>query len=371
MSRVVFVGNIPYHMSEDALTDIFKSAGPVVKFRLAVDRDTGKPKGYGLCEFADHDTAASAVRNLNNIDVGGRLLRIDLEPDAFLEGKPTVRGEIVDSGGPTPTERGSHWRGETRGPEGSEILATIPPGKPLAPGERATEVITHAIEGMTERQLIEVIAQMKAFVITHPNQARQFLSNHPQVAYAVFRGLITSNLFPRDTLNDLLNRADRSETVPSAHLQPPLPSLRTFASPLRCHPQPQHTQHQPYPPPRLQPPQPVHSVMPPAMRAPAPGAMFNHMQPTPPTMPPLPLHYHGPPQPLPPQQPPHLAPQPPPQQSSLQPLKDGGDNNPDATRALYSLLLALTPAQISQLPAAERDTIDSLRSMLMTNPGVL
>jgi len=52
MSKVVFVGNVPYNMSEEALIDVFKSVGQVVGFRLVFDRDTGKPKGYGFCEFA-------------------------------------------------------------------------------------------------------------------------------------------------------------------------------------------------------------------------------------------------------------------------------------------------------------------------------
>jgi cleavage stimulation factor subunit 2 len=39
-------------MGEDALIDVFKSVGQVIGFRLVFDRDTGKPKGYGFCEFA-------------------------------------------------------------------------------------------------------------------------------------------------------------------------------------------------------------------------------------------------------------------------------------------------------------------------------
>ncbi|KAF7366903.1 hypothetical protein MSAN_00949000 [Mycena sanguinolenta] len=370
MSKVVFVGNIASNLSEDALTDVFRSVGQVVGFRLAIDRDTGRPKGYALCEFADHETAASAVRNLNDTDVGGRRLRIDLEPDLSLGSKTTLRGEIADV---REHERGSLWRNVSRGPEGSEILATIPPGNPLPPGERATETIDHTIaQRMTGSQLIEVIAQMKAFVITHPKQAHQFLSHHPQVAYAVFRGLITTNLIPRDILNEMPDRANANRSAPPAHLQPP----EIFTSPPRIYPQPQQPQHQPYPPLHVPHPQPVHSVMLPAMRAPPTGEMYDHMQPTPPSMPPLPPYYRGPPQPLPSQQPPQLPPhvQPPPQQSSLQPLlqllKDGGENNPDA-RALYSIILALTPPQINNLPAAERDTIESLRSMLMKDSGAV
>jgi len=44
---------------------------------LVYDRDTGKPKGYGFCEYKDQETALSAMRNLNGYEIGGRTLRVD------------------------------------------------------------------------------------------------------------------------------------------------------------------------------------------------------------------------------------------------------------------------------------------------------
>ena len=44
--------------------------------RLVYDRETGKPKGYGFCEYTDQETAMSAMRNLNNHDFNGRPLRV-------------------------------------------------------------------------------------------------------------------------------------------------------------------------------------------------------------------------------------------------------------------------------------------------------
>jgi len=69
-STPLVVGNVPYNMGEEQLIDVFKSVGQVVGFRcllafhffanrltltehrLVYDRDSGKPKGYGFCEFA-------------------------------------------------------------------------------------------------------------------------------------------------------------------------------------------------------------------------------------------------------------------------------------------------------------------------------
>ncbi|ELR13547.1 cleavage stimulation factor 64kDa subunit, partial [Acanthamoeba castellanii str. Neff] len=73
--RCVFVGNIPYDATEEQLTEIFSSVGPVTCFRLVFDRETGKPKGFGFCEYRDTETAMSAMRNLNGYDINGRALR--------------------------------------------------------------------------------------------------------------------------------------------------------------------------------------------------------------------------------------------------------------------------------------------------------
>ena len=71
------MGNVPYNMGEvcviridkmfsptniqDQLIDVFKSVGQVVGFRLVFDRDTGKPRGYGFCEFAGTFNSIRAI----------------------------------------------------------------------------------------------------------------------------------------------------------------------------------------------------------------------------------------------------------------------------------------------------------------------
>ena len=85
-------------MTEEQITEIFSGAGRVTNFRLVYDRETGRPKGFGFAEFPDYgmlsspiakvqqlltsllllpDSAASAVRNLNDHEIMGRKLRVD------------------------------------------------------------------------------------------------------------------------------------------------------------------------------------------------------------------------------------------------------------------------------------------------------
>lgn len=127
-------------------------------------------KLHHSCCYQDHETAASAVRNLNNVDVGGRPLRIDLaDSDPFLEGKTTVRGELVDSG-----ESRAQWRERERDdfrngslkspPDANAFMAGIPPGVPIAPGSTSLDTISNTLGTMNPSQLIEVLAQVKVCI---------------------------------------------------------------------------------------------------------------------------------------------------------------------------------------------------------------
>jgi len=75
--RSVFVGNIAYKASEEDLTQLFSQAGQVLSFRLICDRETGRPKGYGFCEFADAAGANNALSSFNGFEFHGRALRVD------------------------------------------------------------------------------------------------------------------------------------------------------------------------------------------------------------------------------------------------------------------------------------------------------
>lgn len=107
----------------------------------------------------------SAVRNLNGTDVGGRPLRIDLaDSDPFLEGKTTVRGELIDSGEPRWRERERDFddrRNPPRPQDPNAFLSTLPMGVPVPPGSTSLDTISQILATMDPGQLMEVLAQMK------------------------------------------------------------------------------------------------------------------------------------------------------------------------------------------------------------------
>ena len=74
MSTRLFVGNLPFSMTEDSLKALFEIAGPIAFVRIVIDRETGRPKGFGFVEFERPESAASAIAQFSGRTIAGRSL---------------------------------------------------------------------------------------------------------------------------------------------------------------------------------------------------------------------------------------------------------------------------------------------------------
>ncbi len=59
----LFVGNLPFSVSEINLKEIFEQFGEVISLKLITDRDTGKSRGFAFVEYADNDSANKQLKN--------------------------------------------------------------------------------------------------------------------------------------------------------------------------------------------------------------------------------------------------------------------------------------------------------------------
>ncbi|VDO78411.1 unnamed protein product [Heligmosomoides polygyrus] len=73
----VYVGNLPYETTEESIGQMFSQAGQVTNVRIVTDRETGRSKGFGFCEFTDEAGAQNAVNQFNGMDFNGRSLRVN------------------------------------------------------------------------------------------------------------------------------------------------------------------------------------------------------------------------------------------------------------------------------------------------------
>ncbi|KAI2628929.1 RNA-binding domain-containing protein [Xylaria nigripes] len=73
----LYIGNIPYEASDVDLNTMFRSLDNVTDVRVAVDRNTGWPRGFAHADFADVESAINAYKVLTEKTLGGRHLRVD------------------------------------------------------------------------------------------------------------------------------------------------------------------------------------------------------------------------------------------------------------------------------------------------------
>ncbi|TVM14834.1 RNA-binding protein [Oceanidesulfovibrio indonesiensis] len=76
MSKNIYVGNLPWSVSEDEVRSAFEQYGQVNSVNLISDRETGRPRGFGFVEMDDAG-AMEAIKNMDGKDFGGRNLKVN------------------------------------------------------------------------------------------------------------------------------------------------------------------------------------------------------------------------------------------------------------------------------------------------------
>ncbi|MEL7472546.1 MAG: RNA-binding protein [Planctomycetota bacterium] len=68
----LYVGNLPFSTSEAELHEIFSEHGEVTSATIIMDRETGRPRGFGFIEFGAPEHGKAAIEALNGANIGGR-----------------------------------------------------------------------------------------------------------------------------------------------------------------------------------------------------------------------------------------------------------------------------------------------------------
>ncbi len=78
MSSNLYVGNLPFDVGEAELQELFVSQGEVVSAKVVMDRETGRPRGFGFVEMALAEDAQKAIQNLDGREFKGRNLKVNM-----------------------------------------------------------------------------------------------------------------------------------------------------------------------------------------------------------------------------------------------------------------------------------------------------
>ena len=72
MEKRLYVGNLPFDISEDQLHELFSAHGQVASTKLITDFNTGRSRGFGFVEMRTEEEAQAAIDKMNKSKVGDR-----------------------------------------------------------------------------------------------------------------------------------------------------------------------------------------------------------------------------------------------------------------------------------------------------------
>lgn len=109
--KSLFVGNMNFQTSEADLRTLFEPFGQVTRVHMAMDRETGRARGFAFIEMPNDEEAAKAIAGLDGKELGGRNLKVNEARPKGEGGGGAPRGGQRSYGGPGGDRGGSGGRG--------------------------------------------------------------------------------------------------------------------------------------------------------------------------------------------------------------------------------------------------------------------
>jgi len=99
MGTRLYVGNLPYSVTDEALEQLFASVGTVTSATVVKDRDTGRPRGFGFVEMSTEEQAQEAIAKVNGQTLDDRTLVVNEARERAERGAGSGRGGFRRGGG--------------------------------------------------------------------------------------------------------------------------------------------------------------------------------------------------------------------------------------------------------------------------------
>ncbi|HEX8598923.1 MAG TPA: RNA-binding protein [Chloroflexia bacterium] len=77
MAKKLYVGNLPYSVTEDQLREMFSAVGELSDVAVVTDRYTGQSKGFGFVEMVSDEAAQAAITKFDGQDMDGRAMVVN------------------------------------------------------------------------------------------------------------------------------------------------------------------------------------------------------------------------------------------------------------------------------------------------------
>ncbi len=73
----IYIGNLPYSVTEDDLRDVFSQFGQVDSANIITDKFSGRSKGFGFVDMPNDSEAREAIESMNDKDLKGRTIKVN------------------------------------------------------------------------------------------------------------------------------------------------------------------------------------------------------------------------------------------------------------------------------------------------------
>jgi cold-inducible RNA-binding protein len=73
----LYIGNLPYSMTDEGLEQAFAPHGELTSARVIIDRETGRSRGFGFVEYSNDEQGKAAMEAMDGHELDGRPLRVN------------------------------------------------------------------------------------------------------------------------------------------------------------------------------------------------------------------------------------------------------------------------------------------------------
>lgn len=98
----IFVAGLPYDMDDDELMEFFEKFGSVTSAKVAIDKETGKSKGFAFVDMPVRQEGMEAIEGLNDLAIGKKTLVVKEAEDRGSSGGGRSGGGGYGGGGGRP-----------------------------------------------------------------------------------------------------------------------------------------------------------------------------------------------------------------------------------------------------------------------------
>jgi cold-inducible RNA-binding protein len=110
MTNKLFVAGISYRSTDEDLKNYFEQAGTVLEANIAIERETGRSRGFGFVTMATPEEAQNAIEKLHDTEMDGRIIAVRISED-----KPKTERRPFSGAGDRGGYRGGNGGGGYRG----------------------------------------------------------------------------------------------------------------------------------------------------------------------------------------------------------------------------------------------------------------